>query len=58
MSISTSIKDKEDSQKCKNQEEVFLAGWCAVVQGKTKTHYQEGERWKKSNKTTRKYKNK
>jgi len=58
MSISTSKKEKEDSQKCKNQKEVFSAGWCVVAQEEVKTHYQEEGKWKRSNKTTRKYKNK
>lgn len=58
MSISTSTKEKEDSQKCKNQEEVFLAVWCVAAQEEVKTHYQEEAKWKRSNKTTRKYKNK
>ena len=58
MSISISTKEKEDSQKCKNQEEVFSAAWCVVAQEEVKTHYQEEAKCKRSNKTTRKYKNK
>ena len=58
MSISTSTKEKEDFQKCKDQEEVFSVAWCVAAQEEAKTNYQEEAKWKRSNKTTRKYKNK